>query len=76
MRKKGMKLLILTEEKSRHTFIQIANNLNIILLIVYDFKNTLRRERKWEKVLRIATIPFQNSAWLTNTLVWFLRIFY
>jgi len=32
MRKKGIKLLILTEEKSGHTFIQIADNLNIILL--------------------------------------------
>ena len=33
MRKKGMKLLILMEEKGRHTFIQIANKLNIILLM-------------------------------------------
>ena len=28
-----MKLVTLKEEKSRHTFIQIANNLNIILLM-------------------------------------------
>ena len=28
-----MKLVRLKEEKSRHTFIQIANNLNIILLM-------------------------------------------